>query len=189
MNAKNKKLMRFFAAAVMSANMLLSGCVTSVIPSEVPAQGGGRQEDLAGVILEVVSGSREPAPYKILTESGLNLGFTADRQVWSRKLADALAAELARRGARVRLNASLKLNVAVESVTLAQTEDTYRFNVKAGVSSTGGWTKEYDASAETTVGVFESVAGMSRRLAGQALANVVKTMAEDPDFLSRLGKR
>jgi hypothetical protein len=132
--------------------------------------------------------SRDAAPYPILTEKGVNVGFMADRQAWSKKLAEALSIELARKGAVVRSTASFKLNVAVTGITLVQTGKINQFKLKVTVSSSRKWAKDYDASAEATTGTFDTVDGLSNRLAGLSLAEVIKAMMEDPEFMSQLGK-
>ena len=190
MNRGSNSFNRSIAAAAMTGALFLSGCMTTtVVPNGVPLQKGNQPHDVGGDTLEVMSGSRESAPYEILMPSGLDLGFTTSRQAWSRRLADTLAGELARRGASLRVNAGLKLKVSVESITLAQSREIYGFTVKVRDSTSTGWSKEYEASAETRINAFEFMDHLSRRLAGQALANVIKAMVEDPEFLSQIRKR
>jgi hypothetical protein len=159
------------------------------VPDRVPAQKGALQQNLTGVSLVVQNASRDAAPYPILTETGVDVGFVADRQAWSKKLVEALSSELARKGAALRSTAFLKLSVAVISVTQVQTGENRQFKVKVSASSSGGWAKDYEASAEATASAFETVDSMSKRLAGLSLAEVIKVMLDDPDFLAQLGKR
>lgn len=177
------------AAAVITGALLLGGCAVTAVPGRVPAQKGALPKDLAGVSLVVLSAGRDASPYPILTDRGVDVGFVADRQAWSRTLAEALSGELARRGAALRTTASFKLSVAVTAITLVQTGESSQFKVKVAASSSGGWAKDYEASAETTSGPFETVDGMSRRLAGLSLAEVIKVMLGDPELLTQLGKR
>jgi uncharacterized lipoprotein YajG len=177
------------AIAAVTVALLLSGCVISAVPDRVPAQKNISQKSLTGSSLVVMSSSQDASPYPILTETGADVGFVGDRQVWSRKLAEALSFELARKGAVLRSTASLKLNVAVTSVTLVQTGDINQFNVKVSASSSKGWVKNYEASAEATTGVFETVDSMIRRLAGLSLAEVTKTILDDSDFLVQVTKK
>jgi uncharacterized lipoprotein YajG len=167
--------------------VLLSGCVISAVPDRVPAQAGISGKSFTGVSMVVMSASRDASPYPILTETGVDVGFVGDRQAWSKKLAEALACELARKGAELRSNASLKLSVAVTSVTLVQTGEVNRFKVTVSASSSKGWVKNYEASAEATTGVFETVDRMTRRLAGLSLAEVTKAILDDQDFLAQAG--
>ena len=71
-------------------------------------------------------------------------------------------------------------------VTLAQAGEINRFTVKVRASSSRGWSREYEASAEAETGVFETVDSMTRRLAGTSLAEVNKVMLNDRDLLSHL---
>ena len=165
----------------------MSGCVVTAVPDRVPLQKGMLQQNLAGVSLVVMSASRDASPYPILTDAGVDVGFVGDRQAWSKKLAEALAGELARKGASLRSTATIKLSVEVTEITLVQTGEANQFKVKVSASASG-WTKDYEASAETTTGFFETVDGMSHRLAGMSLAGIVKSMLEDPAFLAQLGR-
>ena len=176
-------------AVVMTGALLLCGCVVTAVPDRVPAQKGAQQQNLSGVSLMVQSSSRDAAPYPILTEAGVGVGFLADRQTWSKKLAEALSSELARKGAVLRSTASLKLSVAVTAITLNQTGESSQFKVKVSASSSGGWAKDYEASAETTTGAVETVDGMSHRLAGLSLSEAIKVILNDPEFMTQLGKR
>jgi len=160
-----------------------------VVPQRVPMQKNGAQNSLAAVSLEVQSGASDGTPYEILNERGAYLGFKANRQEWSKKLSEALAQELARRGAMVRVSAALKLTVAVESITMSQSDMVTRFNVQARAASSGGWSKGYQASSETGAGAFESADSIAGRLAGQTLAGVIKAILDDPEFLSQINRQ
>jgi uncharacterized lipoprotein YajG len=187
MNVPIRSLNEHIASVIAGALLLLSGCVVTAVPDRVPMQKGVLQQNLAGVSLVVVSGSRDASPYPILTETGVDVGFVGDRRKWSRKLTEALAGELARKGAVLRSTASLKLSVAVTEVTLVQTGEINRFKVKVAASTSRGWAKDYEASSEAQTGVFETVDSMTRRLAGQSLAEVNKAMLNDRDLLAQLG--
>jgi len=177
------------AAAAVTWALLLGGCVVKAVPDRVPLQTGGPQQNLTGVSLAVLSAGRDASPYPILTETGVDVGFVADRQKWSQKLAEALAGELARKGAALRADASLKLSIAVQEITLVQTGEINQFKVKASLSTSKGWAKVYEASSEAQTGAFETIDSMVRRLAGMSLAEVNKAMLNDPEFLAQLGKR
>jgi len=186
MNFRGRSLNRLITAVVLTGVTMLNGCAITAVPDQVPAQKGVRQQNLTGVSLVVLSASQDASPYQILTETGVDVGFVYNRRTWSGKLAEALAGELARNGAVLRTNASLKLSVAVKEVTVVQTGEINQFKVKVSASSSRGWAKDYDASAETTTGIFETVDSMTRRLAGMSLAGVVKVMMDDRDFLAQL---
>lgn len=189
MNDRGGSINKHIAAAVITGALLLSGCVGIVVPDRVPVQKGTRQQNLAGISLAVLSGSRDASPYPILSEKGVDVGFEADRKVWSKKLTEALASELARKGAALRPGASLKLRVAVTGITLVQTGEINQFKVKVSASSSRGWAKDYEVSAEATAGFFESLDSMTKRLASLSVAEVVKVMLDDGDFLAQLGNR
>jgi len=190
MNVRERSLYKHSAvAAMMGALLLLSGCVVTAVPDRVPMQKAGLQKDLTGVSLVVLSGSGDASPYPILTEAGVDVGFVGDRQKWSKKLTEALAGDMARKGAVLRSTAPLKLSVAVTEVTLVQTGEINRFKVKVSASTSRGWAKDYEASSEAQTGVFETVDSMTRRLAGQSLAEVNKVMLNDRDLLVQLGAR
>ena len=176
-------------AAAVTGTLLLSGCAVRAVPDRVPMQTGGIQKNLAGVSLVVLNAGQDASPYPILTETGVDVGFVGDRQKWSKKLAEALAGELARKGAALNASASLKLSVAVKEVTLVQTGEINQLKVKVSMSSSGGWQKDYEASSEAKTGAFETVDSMTRRLAGMSLAEVNKVMLNDRDFLAQLSKR
>jgi uncharacterized lipoprotein YajG len=181
-------LIRLSAAAVLMGALLLSGCVITADPGQVPTRKGVRQQNLTGGTLVVLSGIQDASSYPIVTETGVDVGFVGDRRAWSRKLAEALASELSREGAMLRTTAPLKLSVEVTTVTLVQTGQVNRFKVKVSASSSRGWAKNYEASAETTTGFFETVDSMTRRLAGMSLAAVVKVMLDDSDLLAHVKK-
>lgn len=187
MNVRDKLLFnRYLAAVVVMGALLSDGCTVKAIPDRVPMQADSRQKDLTGVSLVVLNAVRDASPHPILTGTGVDVGFVGDRQIWSRKLSEALAAELARKGAALRANARLKLSVAVTEVTLAQAGEINRFTVKVRASSSRGWSKEYEASAEAETGAFETVDSMTRRLAGTSLAEVNKVILNDRELLSHL---
>jgi hypothetical protein len=189
MNVRGRTFNKRCAAAVLTGALLLNGCAVIAVPDRVPMQKGTIQKDLAGASLVVLSSARDASPFPILTEKGVDVGFVGNRQAWSRKLADALSSELARKGAALRATASLKLSVAVTAVTLEQTGEINRFTVKISASSSRGWAKDYEASAEATTGFFETVDNMTRRLAGLSVAGVVKVMLDDPSFMAQFGTR
>ncbi|MHB8845764.1 MAG: hypothetical protein ACYC7L_13575 [Nitrospirota bacterium] len=187
MNVRERlRFSRYLAAVVVLSAMASGACTVKAIPDRVPMQTDSRQKDLTGVSLVVLNAVRDASPHPILTRTGVDVGFEGDRQAWSRKLSEALAAELARKGAALQANARLKLSVAVTEVTLAQAGEVNRFTVKVRASSSRGWSREYEAAAEAETGVFETVDSMTRRLAGTSLAEVNKVMLNDRDLLSHL---
>jgi hypothetical protein len=180
--------LKWLMAAVTLA-LFLGGCGIMIVPDQVPAQKDARERRLAGVSLTMLYRGQKASVYPILTSTGVDVGYAGDLNVWSKKLAEALGRELARKGAELRTNAHLKLTVSVTGITLLQTGEAKQFTVKVWASSSGGWSKHYEASAEITSGVFETQESMTNRLAGLSLARVIKVMLEDRDFLVQLGAK
>jgi hypothetical protein len=186
-----KKYLSIQQRAVVLAvcSLLLTGCGVKVVPNDVPTIKNVETASLNGVSLIVVNGEKDSSDSKILNEKGQNLGFAANKQAWSKKLVESLASELARRGAQVRANAPLTLTVALPDIVFNQTRDVYQFKVKAAVTSSTGWSKNYDGTAESGLGFFESVDTMAKRLAGQALGDAVRSMLGDPEFIAQLSSK
>jgi hypothetical protein len=177
------------AAALAVCSVLLAGCGVKVVPNNVPIIKNIETASLNGVSLIVVNGEKDSSDSKILNEKGQNLGFAANKQAWSKKLVESLASELARRGTQVRANAPLTLTVALPDIIFNQTRDVYQFKVKAAVSLSTGWSKNYDGIAESGLGFFESVDAMANRLAGQALSEAVRSMLGDDEFIAQLSSK
>jgi len=185
----NPSIYTILAAAAVTGTLLLGGCAVTAVPDRVPLQTGAPEKNLNNVTLVVLNAGQDASPYPILTDKGVDVGYVGDRKKWSQKLTEALAGELARKGAVLRADGSLKLSVAVKEVTLVQTGEADQFKVKASVTSSSGWAKDYEASAETETGAFETVDTMARRLAGMSLAEVNKAILNDPEFQGQLNKR
>ncbi len=116
-------------------------------------------------------------------------GLRGDRQAWSGKLVETLARELARRGARVSSTASITLSVALPEITFVQTRELYQIKVKVAVSSSIVWSTDYEGIAGVSVNSVWTIAGATDQLAGRALAEAVKAMLEDSEFLKQLERR
>jgi hypothetical protein len=180
---------RVVAAALVCLALLVAGCGVKVLPNNVPVVKNVETPPLNGTSLIVVNGEKSATEVPILNEKGQNLGFRANKQAWSRKLVESLAAELARRGANIRSTAPTTLTMTLPEIVFNQEKDRYQFKVKTLVASSAGWSKSYDGAAETGLGMFESADAMANRLAGLALADAVRAMLSDPEFLSQLSAK
>ncbi len=177
------------AALTIACTMLCTGCMVTAHPDRIPPVRDAGPASLAGIAVVVQSAQQDASPYPILTSAGADVGFVADRKAWSRQTAEALAGELARRGAQLSVTAPLKLGVAVTSITLTQTGGNNQFTVNVRMTASSGWSKDYQGSAEAATGMFESVDRMSQRLAGIVLAKAIRAMLEDPEFVKQLRTR
>jgi hypothetical protein len=177
-------------ALLVCSMLVLTGCGVKVMPNTVPLIKNVETPPMNGVSLIVVNVEKTSEDFQILNDKGQNLGFVANKQVWSKKLVESLAGELARRGAHVRAGASLILSIAMPEIICNQIRDRYQFKVKAAVALSTGWSKSYEGNAESGPGFFESADALMNRLAGQVLADAVKAMLSDADFLAQVsGKK
>lgn len=174
------------AAVMICCAALLGGCSYTAMPKNVPMLKGQDTSTLTGVSVIVTNAETDAAESDIRTDRGENSGFRANRQAWSRKLVEALARELARRGAQVRGDAPLRLSVALPEVFFIETREQIQFKVKVAVSSSTGWTKEYEGAAGSERRRIGSVSEAADRLAGLALAEALKAILGDAEFVSQL---
>ena len=128
MNGPGSYSMGRIIALVIACAVLCAGCAVTAHPDRIPPVRDAGPASLADIAVIVQSAQQDASPYPILTSSGVDVGFVADRKAWSRKTAEALADELARRGAQLRTTAPLKLGVAVTSITLTQTGENDQFS-------------------------------------------------------------
>jgi hypothetical protein len=175
-----------FAVLILIAS-LLDGCSYTAMPKNVPPITGYETRSLTGVSVIVTSAEKDSSEYEILTEGKDDSGFRANRQAWSKRLVEALARELARRGARVRSDAPVKLGLALPEITFIETDQLYQFKVAVVVSSSAEWSKTYAGIAETSRYRAVSMTTEADRMAGEALAEAVKAMLDDTEFLAHLG--
>ena len=168
---------------------LLGGCSYTAMPKNVPMIKELDTSTLTGVSVIVTNAATDAAEYAVRTDRGENSGFRANRQAWSRKLVEALARELARRGAQVRGDAPLRLSVAVPEIIFIETREQIQFKVKVAVSSSPGWTKDYEGAAGAGRRSIASVSETADRLAGLALAEAIRAMLADEEFISQLAPK
>ncbi len=173
-------------AAVSCIVALLGGCSYTVMPKNISLNSVSKTGSLAGVSLFVISAEKDSTDYAIPTDTGGISALRANRQTWSTMLVEVLASELAKRGARVSTKAPLAINLTLPEIIFAQNKDVFQLSVKILVFSSAGWQKNYKGVAESGAESFESVSTMVNRLAGQALAEAVKAMLGDPDFLAQV---
>ena len=169
---------------------LLGGCSSYVVmPKGLPPARGVDALSLSAVTLIVVNAEKDSAEHDILTPQRARTGLRGNRQAWAKRLVEALSRELALHGARVRSDAPLVLSLSLPEITFNETRDQIRFTVRAVVSSSAGWTKEYAGDAASDVASVGSLSTEADRLAGQALADAVRRMLNDTAFLAHLGSR
>jgi len=166
--------------------LLAAGCSYTAVPRTVPSLGNSETPSLTGVQVLVVNGEKDATLSAVPGSDRENSYFKANRQAWSRMLVESLARELARRGALVRPTAPLTLSIAVPEITFVETRDVYQFRVKAAVTSSRGWSKEYSGIAGVSASSVFSIEKEADRLAGQVLANLIREMLGDAEFLSQL---
>lgn len=169
---------------------LLAGCSTYAIAPKMPAPVKGFDGlSLSAVSLLVVNAEKDASEQDILTPSKGRTGLRGNRQVWAKRLVESLSRELAVRGARVRSDAPVVLSITLPEITFSESRGSMRFAVRAGVSSSVGWAKEYEGVADSGDRSSGAVQEEADRLAGQALADVVRKMLGDTQFLVRLGSK
>ncbi len=186
MKKRDHVVQRGAVAAVICSVALLAGCSITVVPDNVPPIKEFETMSLAGVFCIITNAEHDSSEYMILNDKGEKTGIRANRQVWSKRFVVALASELAKRGAQVRINAPLTLDAALREITFTQIGNLNQFIVKVAVTSSAGWSGNYEGIAESDLSAFESMAAMADRLAGQALAEAVKAMLRDEDFIAQL---
>jgi hypothetical protein len=183
---KHSGIKRGAVASLICGAALLAGCSHTAFPKNLPLIKEYEAVSLTGVSLIVTNAEKDSAEHDILTDEGEKSGFRANRQAWSKRLVEALARELARRGAQVRSDAPVTLDLTLPEVTFTQTKALYQFRVKVVVSSSTGWSKNYEGVAGSNRYGVWSASAEADRLAGQALAEVVKAMLGDAGFLAHL---
>jgi len=177
-------------ALLIAALVLPAGCSTMMImPKGVPSIKGLEAGSLAGMSLSIKNIEANSAEYAILNSSKENTGFVTDRQAWSGMLVEALAAEFSKRGAQVRVSAPVMISIALPEITVNQSRGFLRSSIKVSVSSSTGWSKKYEAFAESDPGPFDMLYNTVNSVSGQTLGVAVKAMLEDAEFLAQLKKK
>jgi uncharacterized lipoprotein YajG len=165
---------------------VIAGCSITVMPKNVPSSAGTDAISLTDAVVIVSNAEQDTSEYAVRDDKGAKTVIVANRARWSKKLVEAMASELAKRGARVRANANVTLNVSIPEITFNHFGDLFQFKVTAAVSSSSGWSRQYDGIAETSLGAVESASVMTERLAGDALSKVIKAMLRDEDFVAQV---
>ncbi len=174
-----------FAAALFCV-LLIAGCSLTVKPDTIPTLREYGKVSLSGATLLVTNAEKDSSVYEIRNQSGAKWGITANRFVWSKMLVQALAGEFAWRGAQVQINAPLTLSVAISEIVFNQYGKLCQLRVVVSILSSTGWSRDYEGIAEARPGAFESMAVLVNRLAGEALAEAIKSLLRDDDFLTQL---
>jgi uncharacterized lipoprotein YajG len=172
------------------AIVLLAGCSTMMImPKGVPPIKEIETVSFSGISLSISNSEENSREYAILDSSRQNTGFVTNRRAWSQMLVEALAEELSRRGAQVRVNAPVMISIALPEITVNQSRGFLRSSVKVAVSSSKGWSKMYEADTELDPGPFEMLYTTVTHASSQTLSAVIKAMLEDAAFLAQLKKK
>jgi hypothetical protein len=177
----NRPLHSHLTALVLIV-LIIAGCSYTPVPRSVPLLADARSGSMAGVWVLMTNGEKDDSLTQIPTDERRSSSFKANRQLWSRTLVESLAREFARRGATVRAGAPITLNVALPEIVFIETRDLYQFKVKAVVTSSRGWSKEYTGIAGVNASSVLSIQRETDRMAGQALSNVIKEMLGDDEF-------
>jgi len=173
-------------AALIFSFLLLTGCGVIVRPDNIPVLKGYEKVSLAGTSLLVTNAEKDSSEFEVPNDRGARSGITTNRYVWSKIFVQALAGELARRGAQVRINAPQTLGIAVPEIIFNQFGNLFQFRVLVAATLSTGWSRDYEGIAEGGLNAFESRTVMFNRLAGQALAEAVKSMLRDDEFVAQL---
>ncbi len=180
---------RFAFSFVIAVGLLLQSCSYTVMPRTVPLVRENETASFKGVSVLVVNAGKEAGESAIRTEAGRSSAFKGNKRQWSQKLAESLARELARRGADVRVTAPITFSVAVSEIVFVETRELLEFKAKALLSSTSGWTREYKGQASVQTSRIFSLSEEADRLAGRALAEIIKAILSDSDFAAQLNMK
>jgi len=175
------------ALALICGLTLLAGCSYTATPNAIPRIAGEDDLSLKNVSLLVINAEKNASTEEILTDQGEPSGFQANRHLWSKRLVESLAAELARRGAMVRSNAAVKLSIKLPNITMLESSSLYQFKVTVQVVSSTGWSKSYEGIAGGDINSVWSVTAAAAQWSGQALSEAIKAMMHDREFLAALG--
>jgi len=176
-------------AALLFGSVMLAGCSYTTMPRNVPAITGLDTVSLSGVFVTIANAEKDFNEYVVLTPEKDDSGFRANRNAWSGKLVESLARELAKRGAQVRSKAPVKLSLSLPEIIFIECKTEYQFSVKVNVSSSKGWSKTYDGTAGMSRYRVANMAAEADPLAGEALAEAVKAMLGDAEFLAQLAEK
>jgi len=171
---------------LLGSLLLASACSYVVIPDEVPALEEAKERTLAGATVAVLNAEPDDADF-VIYASSRHGSFSGSRRKWCEALAAALSSELTKRGATVSTSAPNRLRLAIPEITGHSGWATVGFKVKAVVTGADGWTKSYEGSAAAAAGM--TMGGIASRSAAFALAEIVKAMLADPEFVAKLGVR
>ncbi len=177
---------RGYSVAWIFCVLLISGCSIAVRPDHIPALKDYGKVSLTGVSLIVVNVEKDSTEHEIRNDKGAKSGVVANRFVWSSLFVQALAGEFAARGAQVRATAPLTLGIAVSEIIFNQFGNVCQFRIVVNIKASTGWSREYEGIAEGQPKLFESTGNLVNRLANEALAEVIKSILRDDDFLNQL---
>ncbi len=177
---------RKYSTAWIFCLVLISGCSITARPDHIPVLKEYGKVSLAGASFIVMNAEKDSSEHEIRNDKGAKSGVVANRFVWSKLLVQALAGEFAARGAQVRATAALSLGVSVPEIIFNQFGNVCQFRVVVNIKASTGWSRDYEGIAEGQPNLFESTGVLVNRLANEALAEVIKSVLRDDDFLAHL---
>ncbi len=183
-----KRIVSVVAVAVCLMS-LTAGCSLHVVPSEIPRL-DTMTEGLAGsfdnIMVTLVNAQPDDSNYSIKSWKGTNSGYELNRKLWTEKLVEALGGELVARRGRVGTGAPVTISLKITEVIYPRyVYGKVLFDATASVTSNSGWTKTY-------VGKGDGVAFRSKAwnyAASWAIADLVRVMMSDREFVAELGRQ
>ena len=163
--------------------LFAAACTHLVVPDAVPAVEESRDVALVGAKVVVVSAEKDDVEFQIY-RSSRHGSFMGSRKVWCDALATALSVELTKRGATVAADAATRVELTLPEITGHSGYATVGFKVKAVAACADGWKRSYDGSASAAAGF--SMGGIADRSASFVIADVVKLMLADPEFVAKV---
>jgi hypothetical protein len=170
---------------LVGASLSVGACSRGVtLPDAVPPVEGYRDLAWAGSVLDVVSGETDNTDF-LIYRSARHGSFHGNRKRWCDTLVATLAGELSKRGANILPSAANRVTLRLPEITGRSGYMAIGFQAKAVVTSTAGWTKTYDGQASSSE-MGTSFETRAARAASSTIAELVKTMFADPEFVSQI---
>jgi hypothetical protein len=154
------------------------------LPDAVPPLEGYKDVALSGSVLDVVSVESDNVDF-LIYRSARHGSFHGNRRLWCDTLVATLSGELSQRGANIRPSAANRVMLRLPEISGRSGYMAIGFKATAVVTSTAGWTKTYEGQASSSeMGTtFETRAA---RAASSTIAELVKAMLADPEFISQI---
>jgi hypothetical protein len=171
---------------VVGASLSLVACSPRgvTLPGAVPPLEGYKDLALSGSVLGVVSVETDTTDF-LIYHSARHGSFHGNRKRWCDTLVGTLSGELSTRGANVLPSAATRLMLRLPEITGRSGYVAIGFQAKAVVTSTAGWTKTYEGQASSSE-LGTSFETRAARAASSTIAELVKAMLADPEFISQV---